>query len=132
MFDQAKLAIVAYAEVNGVDGTSTLTNSGISTTRLALGTYALDLPVASQNQIGLQQFSDRDLIFVQPLNADFPVAATAVNDNYSASGTYNIGPQTPQTRKLVFTGSSATTAVDCSFSVLILRTVTPPTLGGPA
>lgn len=118
-FSQAQLAIVAYAEVNGTDGTSTKTNSGITTTRLALGTYAIDLPVASQNQIGLQQFSDRDLMFVQPLNADFPVAATAVND-------------ADQTRKLVFTGSSATTAVDCGFSVLILRTLTPPVLGGPA
>jgi hypothetical protein len=119
MFDQAKLAVVAYAEVSGTDGSSTRTNSGISTTRLALGTYALDMPVASQNQVGLQQFSDRDLIFVQPLNASAPIAATAVND-------------ANQTRKLVFTGSSATTAVDCDFSVLMLRTLTPPTLGGPA
>jgi hypothetical protein len=120
MFDQAKLAIVAYAEVNGSNGSSTLTNSGISTTRLGLGTYALDLPnggpLAPQC---LEQFSDRDLIFVQPLGASTPIAATAVND-------------ADRTRKLVLTGSSATTAVDCSFSVLILRTVTPPTLGGPA
>ena len=73
-FSQAQLAIVAYAEVSGTDGSSTKTNSGIATTRLGLGTYALDLPVASQNQIGLQQFSDRDLIFVQPLNASAPLA----------------------------------------------------------
>ena len=119
MFDQAKLAVVAYAEVSGTDGSSTRTNSGITTTRLALGTYALDMPVASANQVGLQQFSDRDLIFVQALNATAPIATTAVND-------------ANQTRKLVFTGSSATTAVDCDFSVLILRTLTPPTLGGPA
>jgi len=119
MFDQAKLAVVAYAEVSGTDGSSTRTNSGISTTRLALGTYALDMPVASQNQVGLEQFSDRDLIFVQPLNASAPIAATAVND-------------ANRTRKLVFTGWSATTAVDCDFSVLMLRTLTPPTLGGPA
>jgi hypothetical protein len=119
MFDQAKLAVVAYAEVTGSDGSSTRTNSGISTTRTGLGTYALDLPVAGANQVGLQQFSDRDLIFVQPLNASAPIAATAVND-------------ANQTRKLVFTGSSATTAVDCDFSVLILRTLTPPAVGGPA
>ena len=120
-FSQAQLAIVAYAEVSGADGTgsSTKTNSGIVTTRLGLGTFALDLPVASQNQIGLQQFSDRDLIFVQVLNASFPVAATAVND-------------ADPTRKLVFIGSSATTAVDADFAVLILRTLTPPVVGGPA
>lgn len=119
MLDQAKLAVVAYAEVSGADGSSTRTNSGIVTTRLALGTYALDLPVASANQVGLQQFSDRDLIFVQPLNASAPIAATAVND-------------ANQTRKLVFTGSSATTAVDCDFAVIMWRTLTPPVLGGPA
>ena len=120
MFDQAKLAVVAYAEV-GVDGTSTKTNSGISTTHMAAaGTYALDLPVASQNQIGLQQFSDRDLIFIQPLGASTGgIAATAVND-------------TDPTRKIVYIGTSPTTALDCAFSVLILRTLTPPTLGGPA
>jgi len=111
--------------VSGTDGSSTRTNSGISTTRLALGTYALDMPVASQNQVGLEQFSDRDLIFVQPLNASAPIAATAVNDAASFGGN-------TATRKLVFTGWSATTAVDCDFSVLMLRTLTPPTLGGPA
>lgn len=125
MFDQAKLAVVAYAEVSGIDGSSTRTNSGIVTTRLAQGTYALDLPVASQNQIGLQQFSDRDLIFVQPLNATFPCLTTAVNDNYTYQGN-------TQTRKLVFIGSASTTAVDSDFSVLILRTLTPPVAGGPA
>lgn len=126
MFDQAKLAVVAYAEVLA-DGTSPATNSGISTTRTALGSYALDLPVASPNQVGLQQFSDRDLIFVQPLNATVAgIAATAVND---ATATV---PATPGSRKLVFLGISPTTAVDCGFSVLILRTLTPPTLGGPA
>jgi hypothetical protein len=119
MLDQAKLAIVAYAQVSGADGSSTKTNSGITTTLLAMGTYALNLPVASQNQIGLEQISDRDLIFVQPLNATTPIAVTAVN-------------KADQTQILVFTGSSATTAVNCDFSVLILRTVTPPVLGGPA
>jgi len=120
MFDQAKLAVVAYAEVSGDTGSSTLTNSGIATTRLGLGTYQLSLPNGSATAPQLlQQFSDRDLIFVQPLGASFPVAATAVND-------------LDTTNKLVYLGTSATTAVNCSFSVLILRTVTPPALGGPA
>ena len=123
MFDQAKLAVVAYAEVNGSDGTSTKTNSGITTTRLNVGTYALDLPVASANQLGLQQFSDRDLIFVQPLTTFSsmpgagPLGSMAVND---------VDP----TRKIVLIGT--TTAIDASFSVLILRTLTPPVLGQPA
>ena len=119
MFDQAKLAVVAYAEVSGTDGSSTRTNSGIATTRLALGTYALDLPVASQNQVGLQQVSDRDLVFIQPMNASAPLGTSAVNN-------------ADQTRKLVFIGSSATTAVDSDFAVLIVRTLTPPVVGGPA
>jgi hypothetical protein len=120
MFDQAKLAIVAYGEVSGTDGSSTKTNSGVVTTRLGLGTFQISLPNGSalQPQL-LEQFSDRDLIFIQPLHPTAPIATSAVND-------------ANRTNKLVFLGSSATTAVDCDFSFLILRTVTPPTLGGPA
>lgn len=125
-FSQAQLAIVAYAEVSGADGSSTKTNSGIATTQLGLGTYALDLPNGSalfpQN---LTQFSDRDLIFVQVLNATQPLATSAVNDSYAYGGN-------TATRKIVFIGSSATTAVNADFSVIILRTLTPPVVGGPA
>jgi len=127
MFDQAKLAVVAYAEVSGTDGSSTRTNSGIATTRLALGTYQLSLPVASQNQIGLEQFSDRDLVFVTALNAATPISITAVNNG----GTPAVPGASP-TNKLVLTGTSATTAADTDFAVMILRTLTPPVLGGPA
>jgi len=126
MFDQAKLAIVAYAEVNGSTGLSTKTNSGIVTTRLSDGTYAIDLPVASANQLGLQQFSERDLIFVQPLTTLTTGGGIAFN-NLSATACNDAN----ETRKLVFTGS-LTTAIDCSFSILILRTLMPPVLGGPA
>ena len=80
MFDQAKLAVVAYGQVSYLDGSSTKTNSGVVTTRIGLGTYQISLPVASQNQLGLQQFSDRDPIFVQPLAADFPISSSAVNN----------------------------------------------------
>lgn len=126
MFDQAKLAVVAYAEVNGMTGSSTKTNSGVTTTRLGLGTYAIDLPVASANQLGLQQFSDRDLIFVQPLTTITSGGGVAFN-NLSATAINDADP----TRKLVITGS-LTTAIDCDFSILILRTLTPPVLGGSA
>ena len=126
MFDQAKLAVVAYAEVNGATGTSPKTNSGVTTTRLGDGTYAIDLPVASANQLGLQQFSERDLIFVQPLTTITTGGGIAFQ-NLTATACNDVD----QTRKLVFTGS-LTTAIDCSFSILILRTLTPPVLGGPA
>ena len=119
MFDQAKLACVAYGQVSGVDGSSTKTNSGVVTTRLGLGTYQISLPVAAQNQVGLQQFSDRDLVIVQPLNATVALCSSAVNN-------------ADQTAKLVFIGSSATTAIDSDFAFIVLRTLTPPTAGGPA
>ena len=120
MFDQAKLAVVAYGQVSYLDGSSTKTNSGVATTRIGLGTYQISLPNGSalQPQL-LEQFSDRDLIFVQPLAADFPISSSAVNNG-------------DQTAKLVFLGSSATTAVDADFAFIILRTLTPPTTGGPA
>jgi hypothetical protein len=119
MFDQAKLAVVAYGEVSGTDGSSTKTNSGVVTTRLGLGTYQISLPVASQNQIGLTQFSDRDLIFVQPKHPTAAISTSAVND-------------ADQVNKLVFLGLGASTAIDSDFSFLIVRTLTPPTAGGPA
>ena len=133
MFDQAKLAIVAYGEVSGFDGSSTKTNSGVTTTRLGLGTYQISLPIASQNQIGLTQFSDRDLIFIQPLGANTPVMSNASTVNDAAAGTP--AAASLDVNKLVFFGASSTTAVDCDFSFLILRTLTPPCLstqpGGP-
>ncbi len=112
MLDQAKLAVVAYVEVSGVDGSSTLTNSGVVTTRLALGTYAIDLPA------GQYQASDRDLIFVQVKGSNPAISAAETDTD-------------PQ-RKLVYLGTSATTATDCDFTCVIYRTVTPPAPGGPA
>lgn len=112
MLDQAKLAVVAYVSVSGVDGTSTITNSGVTTTKLATGTFAIDLPA------GQYQASDRDLIFVQVKGGNpFKTASETDTD--------------PQ-RKLVYIGVGASTAADCDFDVIIWRTVTPPTAGGPA
>lgn len=112
MLDQAKLAVVAYVEVSGQDGSSTLTNSGVVTTRLAQGTYAVDLPA------GQYQASDRDLIFVQVKGGN-PFITAAETDT---------DPQ----RKLVYIGAGPTTAADCDFTCIIYRTVTPPAPGGPA
>lgn len=130
MFDNASLAVVAYGEVSGIDGSSTRTNSGVTTTRLALGTYQISLPIASQNVFGLQQFSDRDLIFIQPLSAAMPVMATGASVNDNTLGTPPAA--TLDVNKLVFIGSSSTTAVDCDFSFIILRTLIPPPAGAPA
>ena len=65
-------------------------------------------------------------IFVQPLTTITTGGGIAFQ-NLTATACNDVD----QTRKLVFTGS-LTTAIDCSFSILILRTLTPPVLGGPA
>ena len=111
-FGTAGLAVTAYVEVSGVDGSSTLTNSGVATKRLATGTYAIDLPV------GLGQYSDRDLIFVQ-IKGAVPGFTSSETDTNPA-------------RKLIYIGSSNTTAIDSDFSVVIFRTLLPPPVGSPA
>lgn len=115
-FSQAQLAVVAYAQVSGTDGSSTLCNSGLATTRLGTGTYQLGLPVGSQNQLGLGQLAPTDLVTVTPLSAAIapttPLMVMVVNN-------------TDTNNKLVLFGSSATTAVDSDFSVIIYRSLVP-------
>ena len=115
-FSQAQLAVVAYAQVSGTDGSSTLCNSGLNTTRLGMGTFQLGLPVGSQNQLGLGQLFQTDLVTVTPLSASTipttPLAVMVVNNNDTNN-------------KLVLFGSSATTAVDTDFSVIIYRSLIP-------
>jgi hypothetical protein len=115
-FSQAQLAVVAYAQVNG-DGTSPLCNSGIATTKLGVGTFQLGLPVGSQNQLGLGQLAATDLVVVTPLSATTtPTTITLMVMVVNNTDTNN---------KLVLFGSSATTAVDTSFSVIIYRSLIP-------
>jgi hypothetical protein len=115
-FSQAQLAVVAYAQVSGADGSSTLCNSGIATSRLGIGTYQLGLPAGSQNQLGLTQLAATDLVVVTPLSASStpttPLMVMVVNNQDPAN-------------KLVLFGSSATTAVDSDFSVIIYRSLVP-------
>lgn len=120
-FSQAQLAVVAYAQVSGQDGSSSLCNSGIATTRLGMGTFQLGLPVGSQNQIGLGQLAATDLVVVTPLTPytgligpgnPVPVQMLVVNNNNTNN-------------KLVLFGTSSTTAVDCDFSVIIYRSLIP-------
>ena len=116
LFDSAGLAIVAYAQVNGATGASenitNLANSGVYTTRMQQGQYLIQMSTA------LGQDPSRDLIFVQPtlstgLGAPIyrPSSVVVDVDDYN---------------KVVSLGDAiGTTAIDCNFDVLVLRTVLP-------
>ena len=118
LFDSAGLAIVAYAQVDGSDGSSSstaLANSGVTTTKVpsTTGDYLIQLSTA------LGQDPSRDLIFVQPTvevktDQPYPPSALVVDgDDYTKEvliGTLN---------------GSGTTALDCDFNILILRTILP-------
>ncbi len=118
-FAGANLATVAYVEVSGVAGASTVTNSGVTTTRTALGTYVVILPS------GLAQAASRDLTFVQAKGATTVVgAAPMVDDSQDATKIVKFWSCDP--------ALAAATGVDVDFSFLVLRTtITPPT-GAPA
>ena len=121
-FSGANLATVAYADVEGVAGASTVMNSGVTTTRASAGTYIVLLPT------NLTQNQGRDLIFVQPTaNADgtsLVAKMAVVDDSLAATKTVAIFAGDPSL--------AAVTRIDSSFSILILRTtITPPT-GAPA
>lgn len=115
-FSGANLATVAYAEVDGVAGASTLQNSGITTTRTALGVYVVMLPTT------LAQPQSRDLIFVTPrvdtAGSDLEPKRYLVDDRLDA------------TKVIHF--SDSTTFVDSSFTILILRTTIAPPAQAPA
>jgi len=115
LFDSAGLAIVAYAEVAG-DGTSTSTNSGVTTTRSGLGQYTVTLPANKQ------QAGSRDLIFVTP-------KGTIDSTPYS----HKVDDADPADKKVaIYGGSPLATFADSAFSILILRTIVPPPAGSPA
>ena len=120
LFDSAGLAIVAYVQVKGSDGSSistALANSGVSTTKVPghAGDYLIKLSTA------LGQDPSRDLIFVQPTltaaigytgqDLDDPIPSAVVTDADDWTKEVQIG--------------STTTALDCDFNVLILRTILP-------
>lgn len=110
-FSAPNLATVAYAQVESAAGASTAMNSGVTTTRTALGTYVVILPT------NLAQPQDRDLIFVQALGT--VARAWTVDDTLDAT-------------KTIFFTNDLTTRVDTSFSILILRTTIAPPSGAPA
>lgn len=121
-FSGPNLATVAYAEVDGVEGASTATNSGVTTTRTALGTYVVILPTT------LTQNESRDLIFVtlkQSSDGSGLVAKNCVvDDSLPATKVVNIFSGNP--------ALAASTKIDSSFTVIILRSTIAPPLGAPA
>jgi hypothetical protein len=109
LFDSAGLALVAYADVAAA-GTSTVTNSGVTTTKTATGTYNVILPADKT------QDPSRDLIFVQPKGTG-QKSATVV-DSSSATKVVEM-----------YAGGSL---ADGEFDIIILRTIVPPPAGAPA
>jgi len=120
LFDSAGLAIVAYAQVKGSDGSSenstALANSGIYTTRLSRGQYLVQMSTA------LGQDPSRDLIFVQPTTTftSYPAfpPGSLVSDKDDYNKIVSFGTLDP-----INTGSS--TMLDCDFNILVLRTILP-------
>lgn len=122
-FSGANLASVAYAEVDGVAGASTTTNSGVTTTRTALGTYVVILPT------NLAQVEATDLIFVQLKESAAGGGAGLVAKNAVVDDSLSV-------TKTVFVWSGdpalgVATLIDSSFSILILRSTITPPAGAP-
>jgi hypothetical protein len=117
LFDSAGLAIVAYAQVAGVDGTSVstaLANSGVSTTKITTGLYQVFLPT------GLTQDASKDLIFIQP-KAVPSTTAIQLGDAVVA----NLVEVSATVKQVKLTAAIGTTAVDSDFNILVLRTILP-------
>jgi hypothetical protein len=126
LFDSAGLAIVAYVQVKGSDGSSSstaLANSGVTTTKVPgnTGDYLVQLSTA------VGQDPSRDLIFVQP-TLKAPLGYTdGENDpsiTFDGSVPCSVVTDADKWTKEVQIGSG-TTALDCDFNVLILRTMLP-------
>jgi hypothetical protein len=109
LFDSAGLAIVAYADVVGSDGSSDTTNSGVTTTRTGLGQYDVTLPSGKTQEEG------RDLILITPKGPITSEPYTVKVDD-SDSAVKHVG---------IYGGNPLSTFADSDFSILILRTVIP-------
>lgn len=109
LFDSAGLAIVAYADVVGSDGSSASTNSGVITTRTGVGQYDVILPADKTQALS------RDLIVVTPKGPITSVPYSGKVDD-SDSVTKRVG---------IYGGSPLATFADADFSILILRTIIP-------
>ncbi len=123
LFSGVNLATVAYGEIDGPTGSSTRMNSGVTTTRLAAGQYAIILPT------GLAQTDARDIFIVQPKldpvsSPPGLVAFAMIDDTNDTTKLVNLYSGNP--------AAAAVTTVDVSFTFIILRTTTTPPLNSPA
>lgn len=116
LFDSAALAIVAYAHVDGNTGASTVTNSGVITSRNTTGQYIVAL------QTAMSQANCKDFVLVQP------TAFTGPADSGYIVPVASLVIDSQSTTKQICLGAGASTAVDCSFSIIILRTTIPTPL----
>ena len=116
LFDSAALAIVAYAHVDGNTGASTVTNSGVITSRNTTGQYIVAL------QTAMSQANCKDFVLVQP------TAFTGPSDSGYVNPIASLVIDSQSTTKQICLGAGASTAVDCSFSIIILRTTIPTPL----
>jgi hypothetical protein len=112
LFDSAALAIVAYAHVDGNTGASTVTNSGVITSRNTTGQYIVAL------QTAMSQANCKDFVLVQP------TAFTGPSDSGYVNPIASLVIDSQSTTKQINLGAGST-AVDCSFSIIILRTTIP-------
>lgn len=115
LFDSAALAIVAYAHVDGNTGASTVTNSGVITSRNTTGQYIVAL------QTAMSQANCKDFVLVQP------TAFTGPADSGYIVPVASLVIDSQSTTKQISLGVGST-AVDCSFSIIILRTTIPTPL----
>ena len=118
LFDSAALAIVAYAHVDGDTGASTVTNSGVLTSKSTTlaGRYTVAL------QTAMSQANCKDFVLVQP------TAFTGPADSGYIVPVASLVIDSQSTTKQICLGAGASTAVNCSFSIIILRTTIPTPL----
>ena len=118
LFDSAALAIVAYAHVDGQTGASTVTNSGVLTSKSTTlaGQYTVAL------QTAMSQANCKDFVLVQP------TAFTGPADSGYIVPVASLVIDSQSTTKQICLGAGASTAVNCSFSIIILRTTIPTPL----
>ena len=118
LFDSAALAIVAYAHVDGQTGASTVTISGVLTSKSTTlaGRYTVAL------QTAMSQANCKDFVLVQP------TAFTGPADSGYIVPVACLVIDSQSTTKQICLGAGASTAVDCSFSIIILRTTIPTPL----
>jgi hypothetical protein len=110
-FSAPNLALVAYAEVDGDEGSSTRCNSGVTTSRVSDGVYAVGLPS------NLQQPNDSSLVFVQAKGSE--PKASSVDDESDAV-------------KIVSFANGGGTPVNTSFSFCLWRSTITPPAGSPS